>query len=348
MKPKNKKPIYQKGKIIIAMSGGIDSSVAAALLKEQGYNVIGVFMDMHKNFDSSNAKKIAKKLNIPLKILNLKREFKKRVIDYFIKEYKEGRTPNPCVICNKWIKFRFLVEKASELNADYIATGHYAKVKNGELFIAKDIKKDQSYFLWTLKQNQLKKILFPIGDYTKNEVRKIAEKRNLFIHKNKESQEICFVPDADLRRFLKSRIHAEKGPIVMNDGKKVGEHEGLAFYTIGQRKGIKIGGIGPLYVVQKDLKNNTLVVAKSENISELYKKEIIVEKVSWISGKKLNLPIKCKIKIRYLHPANLAIIKQKANNKLQIVFNKKQKAATPGQSAVFYKQSKILGGGVII
>ena len=371
----------KKKKVICAISGGIDSSVAAALLKKQGYDVIGVFMrfwypeapqinadrnaDLRRNENrccsaeaQADARKVAAQLKIPFYTLNLEKEFKKRVVDYFIEEYKKGRTPNPCVECNRWIKFKFLMEKALALKADYIATGHYARIKfvnskqvRYSLMTAKDKTKDQSYFLWTLTQNQLKRILFPIGDYKKKEVRAMAKKWGLPVYEKRESQEICFL-DTDLRGFLKSRIHAEKGPIVTTKGEKVGEHEGLAFYTIGQRKGIKIGGIGPFYVVGKDFKKNTLIVAKSEQAPELYKKEMIVEKVNWISGKEPNFPLRCRVKIRYLHPASLATITkiQDTKNKKQkylVVFDKKQRAITPGQSAVFYRRNEVLGGGII-
>ena len=342
------------------MSGGIDSSIAAAILKNKGYEVIGLFFVMHEFSRKNDAQEAADKLNIPLKIIDIKREFKKRVIDYFIKEYKTGRTPNPCVECNRWIKFRYLIEKASKLKVNYIATGHYVRTKNGKLFTAKDKQKDQSYFLWTLKQKQLKKILFPIGDYTKKEIREMAKNLprrqaglpagrqgwDLPVFEKKESQEICFIPDADLRGFLESQMRAERGSIITVDGKKVGEHKGLAFYTIGQRKGIEIGGIGPFYVVSKDFKNNVLIVAKSEYAPELYKKEMIVEKINWISEKP-KFPLQCKVKIRYLHPAVSAIIYKIQNTKYQIRFAKPQRAITPGQSAVFYSRNEVLGGGII-
>ncbi len=362
-------------KIICAISGGVDSAVAAGLLKKQGHNVMGLFLNMHKNFDSSNAQKVAKKLSIPLKVLNVRQEFKKRIINYFIQEYKNGRTPNPCVMCNKWIKFKFLIKKMTELDADYVATGHYCgklritdyglqnnsknQDSNYQLLTAKDEQKDQSYFLWTLTQKQLKHALFPIGDYTKDKVKKTAKQWGLSAYKTKESQEICFIQDIALDKFLKSHIKTKKGPIITTDNKKIGEHQGLPFYTIGQRKGIKVGGIGParqsklgvaggpFYVAKKDAKNNTLIVVKSENSPELYKKEMIVEKINWISGKEPKLPLNCRIKIRYLHPANPAIIKKRVKNKLHIVFDKKQRAITSGQSAVFYKRNEILGGGII-
>jgi tRNA-specific 2-thiouridylase len=203
---------------------------------------------------------------------------------------------------------------------------------------AKDKTKDQSYFLWQLNQKQLSRVLFPIGDYTKKEVRQMAKKWNLPNSERPESQEICFT--TNLYEFLKSRIYTNKGPIITNDGKKIGEHEGLAYYTIGQRKGIKIGGIGPFYVVKKDFKNNALIVAQSEQASELFKKEMVVKKVNWITGKSFRG--KCKIKIRYMTKAVPAVIK---GNK--VVFDKKQRAITPGQSAVFYKNNELLGGGII-
>lgn len=335
------------------MSGGVDSSIAAAILKKQGLQVIGVFMKFWKEPGTvrenlccsaeaeADARKVAARLGIPLYTLNFEKEFKSSVVDYLIEEYKKGKTPNPCVECNRWIKFKFLMNKALALKADYLATGHYARTKDGKLFAAKDKQKDQSYFLWTLTRKQLKRILFPVGDYRKKEVRKMAEKWGLPVFEKKESQELCFIGSAGLRKFLKSRIQTEKGPIVTVKGEKVGEHEGLPYYTIGQRKGIKIGGIGPFYVVDKDFKNNTLIVARSEHAPELYKKEMMVEKVNWISGKS-KFQLKCKVKVRYLHPAMPAIIQ---GNK--IIFDKPQRAITPGQSAVFYSRNEVLGGGII-
>ena len=353
------------------MSGGVDSSVAAAVLKNQGYDVVGVFMkfwtppqERGKQLENkccsaeaqADARKVAAKLNIPLYTLNFEKEFKKRVVDYFVEEHKRGRTPNPCVECNRWIKFKFLMEKALQLKANYVSTGHYVRTKDGRLFVARDKQKDQSYFLWTLTQKQLKKILFPIGDYTKKEVKKMAKKWDLPVFEKRESQEICFIATT-VEKFLKRALPAEAptdvgaGPIITTKGGKVGEHEGLAFYTIGQRKGIRIGGIGPFYVVDKDFKNNALIVAKSEHALELYKKETMVKKVSWTSGlpagKEPKLPLRCKVKIRYLHPAASATIYQLPNTRYKIQFTKPQRAITPGQSAVFYKRNEVLGGGII-
>jgi len=354
MQSKNKK-------VVCALSGGIDSSVAAALLKKQGYDVIGIFMLMHKNAKPKDAKKVAKKLNIPFHVLNVQKEFKKKVIDYFIEEYRRGRTPNPCIECNRFIKFKFLLDEMVKLNAQYIATGHYAKTKlvNSKqicysLITAKDKSKGQSYFLWTLTQKQLKKVLFPIGDYTKKEVREMAKRWNLPVFGEKESQEICFIPHSNTRRFLESRIRAGKGPIITIKGKKVGEHKGLVFYTIGQRKGIGVGGIGPFYVVDKNFKDNVLIVAESDYVPELYKREMIIEKANWISGKNPKLPLKCRVKIRYLAKAASCVVYKAPVNrvseqktKYKIQFSAPQRAITSGQSAVFYLRNEVLGGGII-
>lgn len=351
-------------KVVCAMSGGVDSSVAAALLKKEGYKVVGVFMRMHNFSNPEDAKKTAKKLGIDFKIIDTRKEFKKRVIDYFIKEYVRGRTPNPCVECNRWIKFNFLIEEMLKQKADFVATGHYTRlcrefsISNSQfsnkLLTARDKTKDQSYFLWTLNQKQLSKILFPVGDYTKNEIKKIAKDLDLPAHKSKESQEICFI-NTNLHEFLRKRINTNKGLIITKDGKKVGEHEGLAFYTIGQRKGIGIGGIGPFYVIDKNYKKNELIVAQGDFNKALFKKEMLVKKINWINETNLpadrqGLPLKCKVKIRYLHPAMPATINEQQtmnNEQLKVFFNKKQRAITPGQSAVFYRGNEVLGGGII-
>lgn len=318
-------------KVILAMSGGVDSSVAVATLKNQGYDVVGIFMLMHKDSNSQDAKAVAKKLKINFKVLDVRKEFKKRVISYTFKEYELGNTPNPCIECNKYIKFRFLLEKMVQLKADFVATGHYARIKDGRLFAAKDAKKDQSYFLWTLKQEQLKRILFPLGDYTKEQVRGLAKKLKLPVFNKKESQDICFT--------MPHSSSCGVGSIITTGNKKIGQHKGLAFYTIGQRKGIEISGAKPYYVVQKDFKNNTLIVSQSEK--DLLQKGMDVKNVNFINGK--SYLGKCKIKIRSTAKAVDAMIK---NNK--IFFKKPQRAITSGQSAVIYKGKEVLGGGVII
>jgi len=330
-------------KVIIAISGGVDSSVAAAILKNKGYNVVAVFMKFWKdNLEAEkNARKVAKKLNIPFHIIDVKKEFKKRVVDCFIKDYEKGKTPNPCVQCNKYIKFKFLFKKALEMKADFIATGHYARIKNNQLFVAKDKKKDQSYFLWNLKN--LDKILFPVGDYEKREIRKMAEKLGLDVCR--DSQEICFI-NKDISSFLKKRIKNNNGDIILN-GKKIGKHNGLHFYTIGQRKGINIGGIGPFYVVKKNYRKNELIVAQSNFNEALYKKEMKVNKVNWIN-KPSKFPFKCRVKIRYLASSVICTIYETRTTRYKIRFSAPQRAVTSSQSAVFYKKNKVLGGGIIM
>jgi len=350
-----------KKKVVIAMSGGIDSSVAAALLKD----VSGVFMKLFSTSSRGSeerAKEVAQILKIPFSVLNFEKEFKKKVIDDFLAAYKKGLTPNPCVVCNKEIKFGLLLEKALALGADYIATGHYAKKQKIEnrkqkieykLLKAKDREKDQSYFLWQLNQNQLKHILFPVGGYTKEEVKKLAKKFKLPVLKIKESQEICFVSKT-INGFLNRHLKPKPGKIIwatpdVAQPKIVGEHQGLIFYTIGQRKGLGLSG-GPWYVLDKDFKKNLLIV--TQNQKDLYKKELICEKVNWISGKPPKLPLKVKAKIRYRHqPASAKIIKPETWNrkhkKYKIVFSRAQRAITPGQSVVFYSGQELLGGGII-
>ena len=353
--------IGEKKKIVVAMSGGLDSSVAAALLKRAGFAVIGVFMklaDLPRFREAEKrAKKVAKILGIPFLSLDLRKEFKKKIIDSFLDGYKKGLTPNPCVVCNKEIKFGLLLEKALALDADFIATGHYAKKQKIEnrkqkieykLLKAKDKNKDQSYFLWMLNQKQLKRILFPIGDYTRKEVENLARKFKLPVLKAKKSVEICFIKTI-INDFLSKYLKEKPGPVVeqvhYGVNKIIGRHLGLWFYTIGQRKGIGLPG-GPYYVLDKNLKKNLLIVTKNER--NLYKKELIAKNVNWISGKVPEFPLKLKAKIRYRHQSALAVITKTLNPKTYTLkFEKSQRAITPGQSVVFYRGEELLGGGII-
>ena len=355
------------------MSGGLDSSVAAALLKRAGFSVVGVFMKFWSEPEKDGligvsnrccspeaeirVRKVAKILKIPFYVFNFEKEFKKRIVDYFLEEYKKGVTPNPCVVCNKEIKFGLLLEKALALDADFIATGHYAlkhevksqksKVKSYKLLRAKDKEKDQSYFLWMLNQKQLKRILFPIGDYTRKEVENLARKFKLPVLKAKKSVEICFIKTI-INDFLSKYLKEKPGPVVeqvhYGVNKIIGRHLGLWFYTIGQRKGIGLPG-GPYYVLNKDLKKNLLIVTKNEK--DLYKKELIAKNVNWISGKTPKPPFKIKAKIRYRHKASPANIYHLKPNTYHLVFGKPQRAITPGQSVVFYRGEELLGGGII-
>jgi len=355
-------------KIAVAMSGGLDSSVAAAILKKQGYDVIGIFMRLspQKSFYESEARarKVAEILNIPFYVFDFEKEFKKGIIKSFLKEYKMGITPNPCVLCNKEMKFGLLLEKILSLNIDFIATGHYARLRREivnskseikkykyQLLKAKDKYKDQSYFLWRLSQKQLKRILFPIGNYTRREVENLAKKFKFdFLLKIKKSTEICFVL-ATTNDFLKNHLKENPGKIVDTKEKILGEHQGLWFYTIGQRKGIRLAS-GPYYVLDKDIKNNLLIVTKNEK--DLYKKELIVKDVNWTLGRKPKMPIQVMAKIRYRHKSSPATICHFKSNKYYLKFDLPQRAPAPGQSAVFYscnnnlkESDELIGGGII-
>lgn len=351
MKLKNKQKACPepRRRVLVAMSGGVDSSVVAALLKKQGFDVSGVFMRLN-NFSKKSeqdAKKVAKKLNIPFYIWDFQKEFKNKVVDYFINEYQCGHTPNPCVECNKFIKFGILLEKVKKMGFDYLATGHYARIKqikdNFQLLKSKDEQKDQSYFLWQLNQKQLAHVLFPIGDYKKEEIRKMAQKMKLPIFDKRDSQEVCFIKNVNTYKFLFSLIRTNKGIIKTVDGERIGEHEGLAYYTIGQRKGIKISGSNAFYVVAKDYKKNILIV--SENEKDLLKKEIIVDRVKWVSDPFIG---KCQVKIRSTAKPVIAKISKIQEKRYKIVFKTSQRAIASGQSAVFYSNDKLLGGGIIM
>jgi len=342
----------KKQKVLVAMSGGVDSAVTAALLKRAGFDVQGVFLRLtdlpNSKQGEKGARKIAKILKVPFIVFDLRKEFRKEVIDYFLKEYQSGRTPNPCVICNEKIKLGLLFKKALSLNFDFLATGHYVqKEENGtfKLFESKDKEKDQSYFLWRLTQNQLGHLLFSVGNHTKPEVRKMAKKFKISGLIKGESQDICFIRNS-INDFLEKNLKSKPGQIIDDKGRIIGQHQGLHFYTIGQRKGIKIGGVSkPLYVINKDINKNILIV--SQNPKDLEKKELICEKVNWISGKKPKLPLKARAKIRYRDKGEWAIIKPLNSQRLKVVFNKKQRAITPGQSVVFYSGQQLLGGGII-
>ena len=338
-------------KVIVALSGGVDSSVAAALLKRAGFDVEGIFFRLYDlsslKEEERSAKKIAEVLKIPFSILDLRKEFKEKIIRYFLKEQKAGRTPNPCVLCNKEIKFNFLIKEAQKQKADFVATGHYAKIKNSRIYRAKDKNKDQSYFLWRINRTQLNKILFPIGEMdSKDKTRQIARKMNLPVFNKAESQEICFIKEK-LKDFLKKNLKTNCGFIIDKKGKIIGEHQGLYFYTIGQRKGIDIKkGNGKIwYVLEKNVKTNSLVVTCDEK--DLEKKELIAKDTNWLSGEKPKSPLKIKTKIRSRSPLVPAKIIQGTGNSLKVIFDKPQKAITHGQSAVFFKGEELIGGGII-
>lgn len=360
----------KKQKILMAMSGGVDSSVAAALLVEQGYEVTGAFMKQWTDStdvsgvctwkqDRRDALRVAAHLDIPLITLDFEEEYKKWVMEYMFREYEAGRTPNPDVLCNKYIKFGVWLDRARSLGFDYLATGHYASIAATKEFFslmqAKDKNKDQTYFLHQLSQEQLSHTMFPIGEYHKDEVRELAKKFDLPTADRKESMGICFVGKVPMTEFLQQRIQQKKGKIVTSSGVVVGEHDGLAFYTIGQRHlGMKTSDLKmknekedtkPLYVVGKDQEKNELIVGQGDN-PLLYKKEIQVIDMHWISGHAPEFPLQCKVRLRHRQELQSAICRMEQDRCI-IEFEAKQKAVTPGQFAVLYTKDACLGGGVI-
>lgn len=348
----------QNKTVCIAMSGGIDSSVAAALLKKQGYDCIGIFMKFWTEQESdienkccsvdayNDARIVANKLGMRLYTLNFKEPFKKAIVDEFLNQFKIGNTPNPCIRCNQFIKFGLLLKKAKMLGCDYLATGHYVKnIKTKDSFklmSGKDTNKDQSYFLYTLGQNQLKHLIFPLGNYTKPEVKVMAKELKLPVYEKSESQEICFVPDKTHYPFLKRNLKLKPGLIKNMAGVVLGKHEGLPLYTLGQRQGIKIGGTGPFYVVKINYKNNTLFVSNNRDDKLLYSKKFKIKNIKWVSGKPPKKSDKFGVKIRYQTKTISCSL-----NKNIVTLKTPQRAIMPGQSAVFYKGNHLLGGGVI-
>ncbi|MFQ9924859.1 MAG: tRNA 2-thiouridine(34) synthase MnmA [Beduini sp.] len=363
-----------KERVIVGLSGGVDSAVSAYLLKKQGYDVIGVFM---KNWDSQlnndvlgnpdndapycpqeedfkDAKKVADTLGIEIHRVDFIKEYWDHVFTYFIDEYKKGRTPNPDILCNKHIKFKAFLDYAKTLGADYIATGHYARVEhhpNGESIMLKglDHNKDQTYFLCQLSQEQLKTTLFPLGELEKPEVRRIAHEINLPVADKKDSTGICFIGERDFREFLKNYIPAKDGQMVdIETGKAVGTHQGIMYYTIGQRKGLNIGGPGEAwFVVGKNYDENVLYVCQSDQNKWLLSTGALIHDVNWISNTKPVGKLECQAKFRYRQPDNPVVIEFIDETTLQVEFIKPVKAVTPGQAAVFYLGDVCLGGGTI-
>lgn len=346
----------EQKKVLLLMSGGVDSSVSALILKKQGYKVTGVTMKLQNNDsnlkDINDAKNVAKKLGIDHFIVDLHEEFKERVVDPFVKDYLNGVTPNPCVKCNKWIKFGRMLKVADEMGFDYIATGHYAKIEydeNQKKYILKrnDFKKDQSYVLYNLKQEQLSRILFPISNFEKEEIRKIAKENGLGVFDKPDSQDICFIKNGNHVDFIENYTHrkAPRGDFLDEFGNKIGEHDGIIKYTIGQRKGLGVSFGKPMFVIEIDKERNAVILGEEES---QYKDELIAEKVNFTL---LDFPteeMKINAKTRYKSKPAEAILIPLEKGKVKIKFLNKQKSITPGQSVVFYQGDVVIGGGIIV
>ena len=342
-------------RVFVGLSGGVDSSVSALLLKQLGYEVVGVYM---KNWsrdlpgmkcpwqeDYRDAKRVSVQLGIEFKVYDFEKEYRHKVVDYMVREYKAGRTPNPDVMCNQEVKFKLFLETALVDGADYIATGHYAKVKAGKLLRAKDDNKDQTYFLYRINTDALNKAIFPLGDLNKTEVREIAKKHNLVTAGRKESMGICFVGRVGIKDFLSQYVSEKPGKIIDQNGKVVGEHEGAIYYTIGQRHGLDVGGGLPYYVTGKDMKKNDVYVTTDLQDEKLWSRTIKLSDAHWLNDSS------SKIYVRTRHRAPLIPVKllnKSSNLTVAVELEEEVRALTPGQSAVFYSGDKVLGGGIVI
>jgi tRNA-specific 2-thiouridylase len=351
-------------RIVVGMSGGVDSSVAALLLKQQGYDVIGVFMKNWDDTDDSgfcsatedyeDVRRVCGQIGIPHYSVNFEKEYYDKVFAYFLDEYKKGRTPNPDVMCNKEIKFKEFLERAFDLGADYLATGHYARidVADGEYRLLRgvDSNKDQTYFLNTLGQFQLSKAMFPIGHLPKAKVREIALEHGLATAKKKDSTGICFIGERDFKQFLSNYLPAQPGEMRTLAGEVKGKHDGLMYYTLGQRHGLGIGGSGsgePWFVVGKDLENNVLLVEQGSDHPSLYSEGLTATDLDWVSDRERKTTFTCTAKFRYRQPDQGVTVHLEPDNRCKVVFDQPQKAITPGQAVVFYKDEACLGGGII-
>ena len=352
--------------IIVGMSGGVDSSVTALKLLEQGHNVTGLFMKNWEEDDGTDqctamqdladAQQVSDKLGIPLKTVNFASEYWDEVFEIFLSEFAAGRTPNPDILCNKHIKFKAFLNYARDLGADYIATGHYARITqiNGDFFLLKglDPGKEQSYFLYTLGQAQLCRTLFPIGDMQKSEVRLLAQKAGFGNHTKKDSTGICFIGERKFKEFLQRYLPTRPGEMHTPAGDYIGQHQGLMYYTLGQRQGLGIGGVKnapdePWYVLTKDLKNNILVVGQGHDNSLLLHNTLEANQLDWVSNSPISKTLYCNAKTRYRQPDQVCRVEPRENNRCRVIFDRTQRAITPGQSVVFYEGEKCLGGGVI-
>ncbi|MBC8508121.1 MAG: tRNA 2-thiouridine(34) synthase MnmA [Anaerolineales bacterium] len=367
----------KKKTVVVAMSGGVDSSVTAALLKEQGYDVIGMMMRLWSEpgseaenrcctVDAMNlARRMAAQLEIPFYAIDAKDVFRKTVVQYFFDGYRQGITPNPCLVCNMHIRWEFLLNRALALGADFMATGHYARLLTADggrqtavgsprsssfeairLQKALDENKDQSYVLHVLKQDQLKHALFPLGDYTKPQVRDLARKFDLPVAERSDSQDLCFLGNGTYAEFLERNAPEvnRPGPMLNSAGEEIGQHRGLAYYTIGQRRGLGIAAPEPLYVIQKDNNKNSLLIGPKESLG---RKQLTAREANWISGSPPESPFRAQIKIRYKADFAWGLVTPQSNNGFQIEFDEQLRDITPGQAAVIYNEDICLGGGII-
>lgn len=357
-----------KGNVVVGMSGGVDSSVCAYLLKEAGYNVTGVTMQIWQDESVQtqcskggccglsavdDARRVAFELDIPYYVMNFKEDFQKEVIDYFVKEYLEGRTPNPCIACNRYVKWESLLHRSLEIGADFIATGHYARVvqlDNGRYTLEKSVtaQKDQTYALYNLTQDQLSKTLMPVGDYTKEEIRDIAQRIGLEVASKPDSQEICFVPDQDYAGFIRKEMKGQvpkEGNFVNVEGEILGKHKGIFHYTIGQRKGLNLSLGRPGYVTEIRPQTNEVVIGSNEDV---FDQGLMATSLNWMSIEKIEDKVRCLAKVRYNHQGAWCEIEKIDEQRVRVIFDEPQRAITPGQAVVFYDGNYVLGGGVII
>lgn len=353
-------------KVVVGMSGGVDSSVAAYLLKEQGYDVIGVTMQIWQDEEQAmqeenggccglsavdDARRVAAALEIPYYVMNFKKEFKEHVIDYFVEEYQNGRTPNPCIACNRYVKWESLLQRSLSIGAEYIATGHYARVvqlENGRYTLRRSatLAKDQTYALYNLTQDQLKRTLMPVGEYTKEEVRSIAEKINFRIANKPDSQDICFVPDGDYASYIEEEagVKVPEGNFVLTDGTVLGRHKGITHYTVGQRKGLGLALGYPAFVLEIRPETNEVVIGTKEESMTM---QLRARNLNFMSIEDLTEPLHVFTKIRYNHRGAWCTIEKTGEDEILCTFDESQRAVTPGQAVVFYDGEYVLGGGTI-
>ncbi len=357
--------MHNKKKVVVGMSGGVDSSVAAYLLQQQGYEVIGMTMQIWDKDTSEDredsccgltaiddARRVCQKLGIPHYVLNFREDFKRDVVDYFIDEYQKGRTPNPCIACNRYVKWESMLNKSLQIGADFIATGHYATViqdkdtKRYQLKQSKTLQKDQTYALYNLTQSQLEHTLMPLGEYTKDEVRKIAHEAGLLVANKPDSQEICFVPDNNYAKYIEETTgkKSKRGKFIDKNGKILGEHKGIIHYTIGQRKGLGISLGKPIFVSNININNNTITLGDD---SDLFTHTVYATNLNFMPFEHLDNKIELTGKIRYSHSPSKCVIEMIDKDRLKCTFEEPQRAITPGQAIVFYELDKVVGGGTI-